>query len=203
MQPRLLSVASLFLLVAAPAFADTFGTGVNKASIDFVTIRNPGNLSDDTGSLCPAGSVGYAYRMASMKSVGTRLRGQILAQPFRRSGQSGSESVAWRWCEFVFVQHSAGVELIHNCIASCCVTWRCNGRCNWNAVVSATIHASHSMGWRPYCVGRPHVVLAKDIVTPSDALGGPSDRCGAAVGCGRGASTGNDAGSALGRHRNT
>jgi len=49
------------LLLASPAFADTFGTGVNQFEINFVTIGNAGNLADTS----PAGygRVDYTYRM--------------------------------------------------------------------------------------------------------------------------------------------
>lgn len=56
MKLRLLSI--LFLPLAA-AHADTFGSGVNTFTMDFVTIGNAGNVDDDTGY----GGVGYTYRM--------------------------------------------------------------------------------------------------------------------------------------------
>lgn len=43
--------------------ADTFGSGLNSFTIDFVTIGNPGNPADTTGNPNPAGSVPYAYRI--------------------------------------------------------------------------------------------------------------------------------------------
>jgi sulfatase modifying factor 1 len=39
----------------------TFGVGANQFQMDFVTIGNPGNLPDTTGSPNPAGAVGYTY----------------------------------------------------------------------------------------------------------------------------------------------
>ena len=56
-----------FLAVLASAFvisgasADTFGSGANQFTIDFVTIGNPGNPPDDDPN--PAGAVDYTYRM--------------------------------------------------------------------------------------------------------------------------------------------
>ena len=41
----------------------TFGTGVNTFTMDFVTIGNPGNAADITGSPNPAGSVAYTYNI--------------------------------------------------------------------------------------------------------------------------------------------
>jgi formylglycine-generating enzyme required for sulfatase activity len=39
----------------------TFGTGGNQFSMEFVTIGNPGNAADTTGSPNPAGKVRYSY----------------------------------------------------------------------------------------------------------------------------------------------
>jgi hypothetical protein len=47
------------------ASADTFGSGVNQFTIDFVTIGDPGNPADTTGNPNPAGSVEYPYRIAT------------------------------------------------------------------------------------------------------------------------------------------
>jgi formylglycine-generating enzyme required for sulfatase activity len=41
----------------------TFGSGANQFSIDFVTIGNPGNTADTTGSPNPAGRVDYVYNI--------------------------------------------------------------------------------------------------------------------------------------------
>jgi formylglycine-generating enzyme required for sulfatase activity len=54
-----LRLLPILLLFAAPAFADTFGSGANTFTMDFVTIGNAGNADDDTGY----GGVGYTYRM--------------------------------------------------------------------------------------------------------------------------------------------
>jgi formylglycine-generating enzyme required for sulfatase activity len=50
-------------VTAGRAAADTFGIGANSFDIDFVTIGNPGNAADTTGSPNPAGSVPYEYRI--------------------------------------------------------------------------------------------------------------------------------------------
>ena len=42
---------------------ETFGSGSNQFSIDFVRIGNPGNAADTTGSPNPAGSVAYNYNI--------------------------------------------------------------------------------------------------------------------------------------------
>jgi hypothetical protein len=45
--------------------ADTFGSGANTFDIEFVTIGNPGNPADTTGSPNPAGKVDYVYRIGT------------------------------------------------------------------------------------------------------------------------------------------
>ena len=52
-------------LVAAEVVS--FGSGVNQFNMEFVTIGNPGNAADATGSPNPAGSVNYAYKMAKFE----------------------------------------------------------------------------------------------------------------------------------------
>ena len=58
------------IALVTPAFAvitttDTFGSGGNAFTMDFVTVGNPGNTADTTGDPNPAGSVAYTYRMGS------------------------------------------------------------------------------------------------------------------------------------------
>ena len=47
----------------AQTITHSFGSGVNKFSIDFVTIGNPGNGADTTGSPNPAGRVDQIYNL--------------------------------------------------------------------------------------------------------------------------------------------
>ena len=54
-----LRLLPLLLFPLAAAHADTFGSGANTFTMDFVTIGNAGNADDDTGY----GAVGYTYRM--------------------------------------------------------------------------------------------------------------------------------------------
>ena len=49
--------------VQAQTITETFGSGANQFSIDFVQIGNPGNAADTTGSPNPVGSVGYIYNL--------------------------------------------------------------------------------------------------------------------------------------------
>jgi hypothetical protein len=55
---KVLHIPILFIL-AAPAFADTFGSGANTFTMDFAAIGNAANLDDNTG----LGGVDYNYRM--------------------------------------------------------------------------------------------------------------------------------------------
>lgn len=58
-----LAVFSLALLCASPACADVFGSDENTFEIEFITVGNPGNDADTTGSPNPAGTVDYEYRI--------------------------------------------------------------------------------------------------------------------------------------------
>ena len=69
---RRLVCASILAAVVGISFADraaadTFGSGANTFDIEFVTIGNPGNAADTTGSPNPAGSVPYTYRMGKFE----------------------------------------------------------------------------------------------------------------------------------------
>lgn len=46
---------------SAQLITKSFGTGANAFSIDFVTIGNPGNTADTTGTPNPVGSVAFTY----------------------------------------------------------------------------------------------------------------------------------------------
>ena len=59
----LLSLAFLSGLVSAQTITQTFGTGANAFTMDFVQIGNPGNAADTTGSPNPAGAVAYTYNI--------------------------------------------------------------------------------------------------------------------------------------------
>lgn len=54
---------ALCAVLASPCSADTFGTGDNQFSIEFVPIGSPGNAADTTGDPNPAGAVDYSYRI--------------------------------------------------------------------------------------------------------------------------------------------
>jgi len=48
---------------SAGSLLETFGSGDNAFTMEFVTIGNPGNAADTTGSPNPAGSVAYTYNL--------------------------------------------------------------------------------------------------------------------------------------------
>jgi formylglycine-generating enzyme len=56
-------LASLMGISFAEGLLQTFGSGGNQFTMDFVTIGNPGNAPDTTGSPNPAGSVAYTYNL--------------------------------------------------------------------------------------------------------------------------------------------
>ena len=58
---------------SAQLVTESFGTGANAFTMDFVTIGNPGNVADTTGSPNPAGSVAYTYNLGKYEVS----RGQI------------------------------------------------------------------------------------------------------------------------------
>jgi|LauGreStaDraftv2_3_1035109.scaffolds.fasta_scaffold34517_1 formylglycine-generating enzyme required for sulfatase activity len=47
----------------AGSLLDTFSSGANQFTMEFVTIGNPGNAADTTGSPNPVGSVAYTYNL--------------------------------------------------------------------------------------------------------------------------------------------
>ena len=48
---------------SAQLVTESFGTGANAFTMEFVTIGNPGNAADTTGAPNPAGSVAYTYNL--------------------------------------------------------------------------------------------------------------------------------------------
>ena len=58
---------------SAQLVTESFGSGDNVFSMDFVTIGNPNNVADTTGAPNPAGSVAYTYNLGKYEVS----RGQI------------------------------------------------------------------------------------------------------------------------------
>jgi len=58
---------------SATSLLETFGSGANEFTMEFVTIGNPNNAADTTGSPNPAGSVAYTYNLGKYEVS----RGQI------------------------------------------------------------------------------------------------------------------------------
>ena len=58
-----LILASAFQTATAQLVTESFGSGANAFTMDFVTIGNPNNAADTTGSPNPAGSVAYTYNL--------------------------------------------------------------------------------------------------------------------------------------------
>ena len=61
-----ITISTMFIIcsvASAQLMTETFGTGANQFSIDFVQIGNPGNSPDTTGRPNPTGSVAYTYNL--------------------------------------------------------------------------------------------------------------------------------------------
>lgn len=80
-----LAAFAAFTLNINPAQADTFGTGGNEFTLDFVDIGNAGNAADTTGY----GAVPYAYR------VGTYEISQDAITKATASGMANVTAGAW------------------------------------------------------------------------------------------------------------
>ena len=64
---RKLLILSLLALsyqsASATSLLESFGSGANAFTMEFVTIGNPGNVADTTGNPNPVGAVGYTYNI--------------------------------------------------------------------------------------------------------------------------------------------
>ena len=56
-------LALSYQTASAQLVTESFGAGANAFTMDFVTIGNPNNAADTTGSPNPAGSVAYTYNL--------------------------------------------------------------------------------------------------------------------------------------------
>lgn len=83
-------IVLLFLVSAslnAQTITQTFGTGTNTFSIDFVEIGNPGNAADTTGY----GSVGYSYNIGKYEVSVPQINGA------RANGLQGVRADSQNW----------------------------------------------------------------------------------------------------------
>ena len=83
----------------APAQADTFGV-LNAFDIEFVTIGNPGNAADTTGSPNPSGKVDYAYRIGKFEISeamidSANLNGGLGLTHDNRGADKPATSISW------------------------------------------------------------------------------------------------------------
>ena len=63
LQRLVIFLASLATISSAQTTTETFGSGANAFTMEFVTIGNPGNAADTTGTPNPVGSVSYIYNI--------------------------------------------------------------------------------------------------------------------------------------------
>jgi len=85
---------------AAQAQTDSFGSGANAFSIDFVTIGNPGNADDTTGSPNPAGRVDTSYRIGQFEISedminNANVLGGLGITHDNRGANSPATSISW------------------------------------------------------------------------------------------------------------
>ena len=80
----ILFAALASISISDRAWSDTFGSGARAFDIQFVTIGNPGNPADTTGTPNPAGSVEYTYRMGKF---------EISEQMIDKANASGALSI--------------------------------------------------------------------------------------------------------------
>jgi formylglycine-generating enzyme len=98
-----ISLAGVLALLVTSAHADTFGSGGNAFTIDFVTIGDPGNANDSgtTGLYStPYGGVGYEFRMGTyeisedMINKANTLGGLLITKDTRGVNKAAT-SVSW------------------------------------------------------------------------------------------------------------
>ena len=98
-----ITLAGVLALIVTAAHADTFGSGANIFTIDFVTIGVPGNPVD-TGTTglysTPYGAVGYEFQMGTyeisedMIDKANTLGGLIITKDTRSAKQAATQ-VSW------------------------------------------------------------------------------------------------------------
>ena len=92
--------------VNAQTITETFGTGANQFSIEFVQVGNPGNAADTTGLPNPVGAVPYVYNigkyevsrdMINKANLAGALNIQMFTfvNPDRNSGNKPAAGINW------------------------------------------------------------------------------------------------------------
>ena len=98
-----ITLAGVLALTIPAAYADSFGSGGNAFTIDFVAIGNPGNANDSgtTGLyFTPYGGVGYGFQMGTyeisedMINKANTLGGLLITKDTRSANQPAT-SVSW------------------------------------------------------------------------------------------------------------
>ena len=72
---------------SATSLLETFGSGDNAFTMDFVTIGNPNNVADTTGSPDPAGSVAYTYNLG---------KHEVSRDMITKANAAGSLGITWQ-----------------------------------------------------------------------------------------------------------
>ena len=102
------AMASLSTISSGQTITETFGSGANAFTMDFVTIGNPGNAADTTGSPNPAGSVAYIYNLGKYEVSRDMINkantaGSLGITMYDMSGRGGNgvnkPATGVGWCE--------------------------------------------------------------------------------------------------------
>lgn len=93
-------VCTLHAMAIDPIWGVTFGSGANSFNMEFVSVGNPGNSPDTTGSPIPVGSVPYAYGIG-MYEVSTDMvvkanaQGRLGITLDNRPAQKPATNISW------------------------------------------------------------------------------------------------------------
>ena len=92
----------------AQVITQNFGSGANAFTMEFVTIGNPNNAADTTGSPNPAGSVAYTYNLAKYEvsreqidkanqqsNLGITLRDMSMMRPDSNDPKKPATGIDW------------------------------------------------------------------------------------------------------------
>jgi len=103
----LLSLLALgYQSALAQLVTESFGTGANAFTMDFVTIGNPNNTADTTGFPNPAGSVSYIYRIGKYEvsremiekaniAGGLNIQMRVFTDPDRNANKKPASEINW------------------------------------------------------------------------------------------------------------